>query len=742
MASCLIPDFPAVMVALEHLKELDKQLRDDGVPFSPEASLRLTEVTASITELEAERRATHEQLEVKTIENSKLRQQINNLRERMTQEFIADVAAARAANAEEIEQLHIDIIAVTQLQDATMKKQEALSSHNKELYPERDKVKAEHQEVIAALDDQITFNSSLQKQLEQTQKDIEELKSCIAAVEEDKLRLQQSTALNREAFAVKKDNLSTEMIQIKEKCKQQKHENRRSKRTLDKVSDKKQKKLVYLYKLTADLAKLECNLQNVTASRRQCEAQLEEETQKHQELRQQREMLQKKLQTLGEEFSIAVQRLHEEIATVESKIAEGQAASMPSRASLAHIYDIFKCQLNEENEIREENLYILQRLQKSKLQLEEQIASLVQHNSEIKAMEKQISDLLDADIINKRVFEKNQEEMCDNVDANKKNICRLEKERRRLTDLLEETKRKQEEYVSKMISDIRNTRRRYQELQEEEAALQQQRPMFTEEELMNYLSQCERKYRQEETKHLQETDQCITEIESVERSNEEKQREVEEKEKRLKEVEAVWRGELSKQESVKTLNSELRKKRNVLQLSTERLEQETGSVLKSKEEVKADLQVMRCSYLNLLGEQASELRAVEHSIYDKRAKLEEVSMENSRLQLAIIHMTEDASRAREDKERYERGLHQFGKDTKVLSDSLQEAWKEDLVVSQDWQKDAGALLVSMSATIDFLKTRRGELGRVRTLLQQQILDFSRRLGNKISSELQNVSADL
>lgn len=51
MATCLVPDFPAVMIALEHLKELDKQLKEDGIPFSPEASLHLTEITSAITQL-------------------------------------------------------------------------------------------------------------------------------------------------------------------------------------------------------------------------------------------------------------------------------------------------------------------------------------------------------------------------------------------------------------------------------------------------------------------------------------------------------------------------------------------------------------------------------------------------------------------------------------------------------------------------------------------------------------------
>lgn len=51
MASRLA-DFPAVMFALEHLKELDKELREDEILSSPEASLHLSEIVVAITELE------------------------------------------------------------------------------------------------------------------------------------------------------------------------------------------------------------------------------------------------------------------------------------------------------------------------------------------------------------------------------------------------------------------------------------------------------------------------------------------------------------------------------------------------------------------------------------------------------------------------------------------------------------------------------------------------------------------
>ncbi|XP_022611497.1 coiled-coil domain-containing protein 175-like [Seriola dumerili] len=731
MASCLVPDFPAVMVALEHLKELDKQMKEEGLPFAPEASPHLAEMTAAITDLESDRRAAHEHLEVETIENSKLRHQINNIRERMSQEIMADVGAARASNAEEIEQLHKDLNTVSQLQEATVKRQEALLSQNEALYPQREQLKGEHEEVIAALNDQITLKYGLQIQLDQTQEKIEELKSCIAVVEQDKITLEQNMALEREASTVKKDNLSREVDQTNGKTKQQKQAIRRNRTELDRVNDKRQETNIHLGGLMADMAKLESNLQRLTASRCQFEKQLEGDTQKHQELREQRETLKKELRELGEAFSLAIQRLKDEISTVEGKIEEGRASRLLCQDLLAQIYEIFKHHHDEESEVRSEYFHVSQQLERSKLQLEERIASIVKHKKDIKEMDKQIRALLEADTINQRVFQRNQEELCGNMDTEKKNVSHLEEEKSRLRRLLEEEKRKQEAHVAKMTSDISNTRRRYEELRQEEAALHQRQPKSTDANLlMSHMTQCEVEYRQTEIKYHQEIQEHAAETESITRSNEEKQREVKEKEEVLREVEARWNEEQSRHRRLKMLTSELRSRRTELELSIQGLREKTSCLLQPKEEMKAELEETQASYMDVLKKQASELRAVEINIYNNSVKLEQVRMENSRLHLCIRQMTEDVSRARRNKDRYWQETDHFNQDIKALCDSLQEAWKEDLLVTEDCQNSDGVLLMSVSALLNHLKTRRQQLGNVNILLHQQMLDFSKRLGDK------------
>ncbi|XP_068590802.1 coiled-coil domain-containing protein 175 [Cebidichthys violaceus] len=742
MASCLVPDFPAVMVALEHLKELDKQLKEDDVPFSAEASLHLTEITAAVTELEAARRAAREHLEVESIENSKLRHQINNIRERMSREIRTDVAAARASNAEEIEQLHKDLDAVSRLQEATAKRQEALLSQKEALCPERERVKAEHEEVVAVQNEQIASKCGLQRELEETRDRTDELKSCIAAVERDKVRLQQKMALEREAFTVAKDDLSREMHRAEGNVKRQEQLIGRSRGELDRVNGEKRESHDRLEELVVDEATLESNLRRLAASRWQCEQQLQGETQKHPELRQQREALKKESRELGEVFCVAVQRLREEIAAVEDRLEEGRASGSLCGDSLATIYEVFKRHRDEENEARAERVRVSQQLERSKLRLEERVASVVKHSKETKEMDKRIRDLLETDAVAKRAFEGHRGELCDNVETEKKNVGHLEEEKRRLGRLLEEAKRKQEEQVAKMTSDIGDARRRYRELRREEAALQKRQPKSSDADLlMSHVTQCEVEYGQKETKHLEDIERCTAETRSITRSTEERQREVEEQEEMLKEAVAKWSEEESRHRRLNALTSELRGKRGGLELLIQGLEEETGSLLQPKPETKTELEELRESYRDVLDRQASELRAVEMSIYNNSASLGQVRMENSRLHLSIRQMTEDADGAREDGERRWQQVHRFKRDTKTLHESLQDAWREDSSVTRDSQNRDGVLLVSMSDTLSHLRTRRQQLGDVSTLLHRLLLDFSKRLGDKCIVE-QPPSRDL
>lgn len=743
MASDLVPGFPAVTDALERLRELDKELREDGIAFSSEASFHLSEITAALMELQGCQRAAQEGLEAEATENSKLAQHINDTKETIRREIRADVAADRANWAADTDQLQKDLMEVSQLQETTSKRQEDLVRQNEMLQAEKRQAKAEHEALVAALNDQISIKNGLQMQLDQSREQMDELTSCSFTVEQDKIKLQKRLELEREAFTKKWENVCREVERVEEEIKRQKEIVGRRKKELARVNDTKLEAQECQKELTFQMATLESSLLQVTASRSQCEKHLECQTQTHQQLKKDKELLKKELQESKVASSTLIQRLKEEMNTLERDTEEGRARREHHRDSLAHIRQTLKQQQVEEDKTRAEHLRAEQRLQKSKLQLDERVASIARHRKEIRETDEQILVLMQASTVNQRLFQRDLQEMSSTMEAQRSTIVHLEEEKKQLAELLETARSQQEECVAKMTSDIRSTESRYQELLQEEAALQEQQPMRLDADLLRrHLKQCEARYREEEARQRQEVERYTADADIISQSNREKQRHVEEEEERLKEVEAAWRVEELRHIKMESLVGELKMRESDLERMLLELKEKTGSLLQPRQEAKARLQEVQKCYMEMLEIRTSELREAEMRLYDCVVKVEQVRMENSRFHLCIRQMVEEVSRAEEDGDRYQEETRLIRREVQDVLDSLRGRWKEDASVTRDHQSRDGDLLTEMKVTRSRLEARREELENVSTLLQQQMLEFSRQLGDRDVPVQQSLSAAL
>lgn len=743
MASYLVPDSPAVTDALEHLRELDNELRDDGMAFSAEASFHLSEITAAVTELEGYQRAAQEALEAETRENSQLSQGLNNTKEKMRREITADVEAVWTCTVAERDQLQKELMDVSQLQDTTTKRQEDLMRQNEILHAEKLQAEAEHEALVAALNDQVNIKNGLQMRLDRRREQIEELTSCTVTAEQDKIKLQKGVEVGREAFSGKREKLCREVERMEEEIKQQKQVVGRGRKALARVKDTKLEAQERLNELMFQMATLESSLLQVRASRAQCEKELEHQKQMHQQLKEQKELLKKDLQESKVSSSAVTQRLKEEINTLERETEDAQVSRELHRDSLAHICQALKQQQVEESEARTDHVRAEQQLHKSKLQLDQRLASIARHRKEIREMDEQITALWEASTVNRRLFESDLQEMSNTMEAQRRTIVTLEEEKKQLHKLLEAARSQQEERVAQLISDIRSTKRRYQEFLQKETALQEQQPVRMDADLLRRrLKECEAKHREEEARQRQEVEWYTTEAGIISQSNKEKQRQAEEEEERLKEVEAAWRVEELRHMRTKSLVAELKTRETGLELMLLELKEKTSSLMQPREEAKTQLEQVQKCYMEMLETQTSELRDAEMSIYECVVKVEQVRTENSRFHLCIRQMMEDKRRAEEDGDRYWEETRLLRQEVQDVLDSLQQRWKEDVSVTRGHQSRDGGLLMAMNVIRSRVKSRREELETVSTLLQQHTLEFSRRLGDRDVPARQSLSAAL
>lgn len=730
MAHRLVPDFPAVQLVLEHLKDLNRQLKEEGVPFAPEAGVHLTALTAAVSELEANRRAAHEQLEVETMENSKLRHRIKNTSERMNEEIKAKIAAVRTSNAEEMEQLRNDLSRVSHFLEESEEKLQTLANQNKMLHTEREQVKAEHELLIAELNDQIDVKCNQQMQLNQKLQLIEEIKSSIAGVQQENTSLQRIVASEREAGSEKKLSLSREIDDIEERIKMQKEDTEKRREELDRVNGKKEERLQRLGELSSHLDEEESHLQSLAASLSQFEQQLEEEAAGNKDLCQQMETLEKE----SHELKATAENLQEEIATVERKIEEQQASGLLLREKLTQAREVFKYRHDEENQARAEHFYVSQQLKRSKLQLEERLSSIVIHSRGIKEMEKKIRELQKAEVLTRHELERSREGLRGDLEAVKDKISQWEEDKRRFDQLLEESKSRQEEHVEKMTSDIVHVKRRYEELLQEEAALLQLQPRSADTDLLqSYVTQTEMDYKQTKNVLLQEVQAIDAEIQNICKSTEEKQRELEEKEETREDLEAKWTEMRNKHDS---LIRELDQEKTQLELSIQLTENQTELLLQPKQDLKAQLEELQETHVDLVKKQTSELLTAEVSLYNDSAVLRQVRAENHRMHLCIRQMTEELRTNQQEKEEFQQEEQKLKHQTKDTVESLQEAWRQDVELIQKSQSRGEDLLDSMNSLMEQLRSREKQLMGVLSILHHSMLDFSKRLGDKATSKQQ------
>lgn len=741
MASCLVPEFPAVTDALEHLRELDNELREDGIAFSVEASFHLSEITAAITELEGYRLVAQESLEAESSENGKISRHISNTKEEIRREILADLAAVRASSAAEIDRLQKHLMEVSQMQDATIKRQNDLMRQTETLYSEKQQVKAEHEVTVADLNDQVSIKNGLQMKLDQSQEQTEVLTCCTVTAERDKVQLQERMELEREAFAVRREHVYGEVERMEEETKKQKQVVRRRRKELGRVNEKKQETQEHLSELKFQMAVLESSLQRVTESRSQCEKQLEGETKKYQHLKEKKELLKKDLQESKVTSSTLIQHLSEEINTMESEIAEAQASRVLHQDSLAQIFQTLKQQHDMESQARADGFRVVQKLQKSKLQLNDRVACIVKHRKEIREMDEQITTLWQASTVNKCMFERDLQEISNNMETQRRMTIHFEEEKKQFAELIDTIRSRQEEHVAKLTSDIKSTKRRYQELLQEETALQQPLSMNAD-LLIRHVKHCRAKYSEEEARCRQEIEECTADVDVICQNNKEKERQVEKEEKRLKEVEAMWTEEELRHKRINSLVDELKKRETNLELMLLELNEKTCSLLQPRNELKAQLEDVQKCYMEMLENQISELRDAEMSIYDCFVKVEQVRLENSRFHLCIKQMTEDVCRAEEDGDRYQEETRLIRQEARDVLDSLQECWKQDVSVTLDHQCRDGDLLTAMNITRKNLKTKREEFENLSTCFQQQVLQISSHLGDRAIPGQQCLSAGL
>ncbi|CAL8329769.1 unnamed protein product [Lota lota] len=648
------------------------------------------------------------------------------MRGKISQEIMADVTAARESNAKEIEELHAGLNSISDLHKAIVNRQEELITQNTLLYPERDQVKAKHERDMAALNHQIGLKLSRRVQLQQTLNKVEELKNCIAATEHSKSALERNMAREREAFNGTKIGLLDEVKQVAQNTLKQKQENYVKKKKLSQSTSHLLDREDRLAELTHRSALLEQALERLAASRGRHEEQLREATHSHLDALRQMESAERELCELRQHYQAASQQLQEDLILLDHDLDEGKAAGVVRRRSLAVVTESAKAQQREENEARAIHLNISQRLGRTTLLLEERMSSIARHCIEAREMEEEMGQLLETNLLNGALFQEGQEKLQSRLEMEQRNLDEAEEGKGQLERLLQQTKREQEAHVAKAATDIHGVREKYRELCQEEVELRPRLALSDEVDgLTGQVTQAELDFVQMESEYRGQIEQLARDTEHVLRASDVKKKELEEREATLREAEARYDQEESTFQGLELLFAALKSEKSHLELSMEKLQEKTALLLRPREEMKARLEAECALHRGLLVSQASELRAVEVGIHNGGRKLEQVSMENSRMHLSVLRVKEDVANTRKDTERHRKSIVAFREEEEALLERVLRAWGEDLSLTREGRDGNRPLLEAFEALLGQLENRSVQFESVTKRVQQQLLHISK-----------------
>ncbi|KAK2842991.1 hypothetical protein Q7C36_011206 [Tachysurus vachellii] len=737
MASCLVPDFPAVNMALEHLGELDKQLRAEGVAFSQEASRHLSQISDAIKELEASRKAVHEELEVETIETGKLRHQLLSQRDDIVAEISAAVAAARGANTEEVNQLQLQMMNVVQEIDSMEKRQKVLEEQNQVLLPEHQLLNASYTELIERLNRQLSEKAATQITLNETRNEIQTTKEKISLVHSVRKDLQENLITETKQFKETKKMLEKEIDEMMSNILEQTKMNTEMQKELDVALAELMKKEERADELSNQISLLERRTFRLKASQQKHTEQIKAKNVQSEELSKQKELREKELEELREALNLQLLRLQQNVGTVEREIEEEQKESSVRLEALSELSSIFRAQKTKEDDALADHRSLNRQLEKSKQILDERFASIAKYRLQIKGMEEEMKLLHEANKVTVEMFQKKLLGLEEQLGREKKSRAEFEVEREDLSVKMETLREQHEDSVKKLRSVLTLHRTRYRELSDQKTKLQEHEAMsFLMEELTHQISRAEAEHKQMEIKYSNEIQQIRMEAESMTRARLEEEKELKDQESMLSKVEAQFDVDQSRHRALKQQSTELKARRSHLEFSIQEVKERVAATLQPKEDLKKELQTLRENHMELMRSDAEQIRATERNIYEIGLMLEKVKMENCRLHLCIERMKEDIVNARKEKVKHAQETDWMKEEAKSIYRGLVETWSKDKLVTEECAENDQKLLEAMQTFMLRVQERKQNVGDINIRLETEIKAMRRLL--EIRNSQQNL----
>ncbi|XP_029453289.1 golgin subfamily A member 6-like protein 1 [Rhinatrema bivittatum] len=397
-------------MALKRRKLTGQQFEKDELDCGREVMHHLAATIDAIKEMESIRRYTREQLEMETIENSKLRFNVGQLPDIISEEIAASILAARESNAFQINQLQIELRNIREKMELLNKKDDDLKKQNIFLGQEAKLLWDDHEQAIDLLNQKMAKKAQESIFLNEIHNKTNEIKEELNNIKKNIDYLNEDMDEERAQFKEKSDRLNEQIENVQINIEGQTKDNLEKQEYIEKlireyfdISEKVTREQEAVIQMKSKVKQIQASFIQLVELSNQQKKTIEESSGKKNDL-------EFNLMSMKEKFNEYKKIQTEKIAESTENIVEAENKNKDLRNKNATLNQLCRSLQDEEdkiNAIKKNTTVQLQTLTEELIKNTEQIEKLKQ---EIKETEEDIKRFQDNSLFNIMVREEHMEE--------------------------------------------------------------------------------------------------------------------------------------------------------------------------------------------------------------------------------------------------------------------------------------------------------------------------------------------
>ncbi|XP_053330771.1 myosin-6-like [Spea bombifrons] len=727
-----VPEPSALHTVLEHVSEIETQLRHENSGICGEVSRHLGAVADAVKELEHVRRATRDLLEMETIETSKLRYKASRLPTIITAEIEAAVSRARSACRSEMLELQSDLQNIATNLEHTARRQTELEELNASLRLHEKTSRDEYQQNVDLLNRQMAEKADKTIAVNETHGRRKDALEAAIELEARMKDLAEDLVSERQQFTEEKRKLMEQIKQTKEKTEEQEKRNIESKKCLSRTKsvfyDTEQK----LNRVKEDIVCVKDSVLMLEASHGRLTDKLDTQRNSFVELSGKKNNLELEMANVKADFLKESSSLNERISQLDEEMASAQNAYQTLIETNKQYWEEYQAAKKEEEKEHARKKDTATQLEISRADLNDKMEIYGKLKTELKDMERKSAKLTEISRNNIENLVRQAEELKANLETEKQKRIEIQIKNQDLLKEVELWKLTEETFMSETKQRIESGQKLQDSLLAEDGLLQREIKQWDEQ---IYILREENVKKNEECSSLEESlskelEKLQEELGVLDGTLQAEREKLAVKIPVLTEAEEANDKEQQKYEDLKKEAGLLKSIKKSLEVSINKIKKDIETYSSIKESKKSSLKDLRKSSFEKLQKELETITTTEKDIYEVNRKLELVIMENCRLKLRNTQLKEDIDKATEGAKKHKAAEKRMRGELAALVESIEEGWENDAFVSNDFCERDEEILDAIVELIKKLTLREEKIGHLNRNLQAQFMGLASLLESK------------